>query len=94
MWYCGSTHVVILEVDENQHNTGSYSDCDTRRMIKIAQNIGGPPVIFVRYNPDPYRRNGEKLNPTQNKRHKKLLETLYINTSTGHRIYTINTFVL
>jgi hypothetical protein len=48
------THKVVLEVDENQHN--SYNpDCEKARMINISQTIGMP-VIFIRYNPDKFKR--------------------------------------
>jgi hypothetical protein len=48
------THKVVLEVDENQHN--SYNpECEKARMINISQTIGMP-VIFIRYNPDKFKR--------------------------------------
>jgi hypothetical protein len=61
VFHCG-THVVIVEVDEDQHK--SYSNCGTtkdekqvgenRRMYEIANTFIGLPVIFLRYNPDSY----------------------------------------
>lgn len=48
---CGS-HLVIVEVDENQHDTYACS-CEITRMINLAQ-IGGMPMTFVRFNPDVY----------------------------------------
>lgn len=48
------THKVVLEVDENQHN--SYNeDCERVRMINISQSLGMP-VIFLRYNPDKFKK--------------------------------------
>lgn len=45
--------VIVLEVDENQHH--SYArECEMARMGQISQDLGGLPVIFVRYNPDAY----------------------------------------
>jgi hypothetical protein len=45
--------VIVLEVDENQHS--SYArECEMARMGQISQDLGGLPVIFVRYNPDTY----------------------------------------
>jgi hypothetical protein len=50
------THIVILEVDENQHN--SYErECETARMMNICQDFGGMYVCFVRYNPDGYKNS-------------------------------------
>lgn len=43
---------VVVEVDENQHR---LYQCEQARMWNIAQALGGP-TIFVRYNPDKYRR--------------------------------------
>jgi hypothetical protein len=44
-------HVVVVEVDENQH--GSYS-CEEKRMLQIIQDCGERDTIFVRINPDAY----------------------------------------
>ena len=47
-------HVIILEVDENQHR--GYGDlCEKRRVLSLAQDFGETPVTFVRYNPDSYK---------------------------------------
>ena len=45
--------IVILECDENQHNSRRY-ECENIRMINIAQSFGGIPVYFIRWNPDKY----------------------------------------
>ena len=52
------THVVILEVDEDQHKKRSV--CDETRMINIAQILMRK-TLFIRYNPDEYHRNGLKM---------------------------------
>ncbi len=52
IWDCG-THVVILEVDEEQHKRKQY-DCDDIRMININENLMRP-TVFIRYNPDPFK---------------------------------------
>jgi hypothetical protein len=50
------THCVIVEVDENQHNT--YQDsCECARINEIVNGIGGKSVIFIRYNPDKINNN-------------------------------------
>jgi hypothetical protein len=44
-------HCVIVEIDENQHN--SYRDsCECSRINEIVNGIGGKSVIIIRYNPD------------------------------------------
>jgi len=74
VWDCG-THYIILEVDENQHK--SYPvECEIIRMINIAQSIGGPPIVFIRYNPDSYRTKQMVYNTMQSFRHKILIKNL------------------
>lgn len=48
---------VVLEVDEEQHSDRSC-ECEQTRMINIANAIGAPQTIFVRYNPDSYVPGG------------------------------------
>ena len=44
------THMVCLEVDENQHK--SYAClCEQQRMVNLSQALGMP-TLFLRYNPD------------------------------------------
>ena len=74
LWDC-RTHFVILEVDENQHSERE-NECETTRMKNIGQSLGGPKVWFIRYNPDPYRTDGDQYDPTQIRRHKSLLRTI------------------
>jgi hypothetical protein len=70
------THWVCLEVDEHQHQ-GYPKECETVRMINIANAEGGMPGIFVRYNPDPYKdAEGKRKDPTENTRRKELLECM------------------
>ena len=52
------THWVIVEVDENQHLTNP-EQCECTRMVNIHGSLGMP-VVFIRFNPDRYRRAGEK----------------------------------
>lgn len=59
------THVLILEVDEDQHK--SHSLCDETRMINIAQNLRRK-TIFIRYNPDEYSCEGLNGNCTHEER--------------------------
>ena len=73
MFDCG-THYVVLEVDENQHQSHGY-ECEEVRMINIFQSIGMP-TKFIRYNPDEYKKNNHKVNPSFNHRVKLLTRAL------------------
>ncbi len=64
----GNRHVVILEVDENQHG-GYVSECERIRMINIFYSFGGMKVIFIRYNPDTFKKNSVKQEVSDNRRH-------------------------
>ncbi len=53
------THVIIVEVDENEHR--SYDDtCNNRRIMELYQDFGSRPLVFVRLNPDAYTRDGKR----------------------------------
>jgi hypothetical protein len=47
------THIIIVEIDENQH-TDYDTTCENRRLMEISQDIGHRPVVFIRFNPDDY----------------------------------------
>ena len=68
-------HCVIIEIDENQHNT--YEDsCECARLNEIVNGIGGKSVIVIRYNPDTVRNNGKILNISQLDRITLLVDTI------------------
>jgi len=71
--YTATHHVIVLEVDENQHK--SYPCvCEQNRMVNLSQAFGGQPVIFMRYNPDDYKNHkGHKTNDSNATRHDVLL---------------------
>lgn len=48
------THIIIIECDENQHNTTSYCSCDNKRTMQIFEDFGSRPIVFLRFNPDSY----------------------------------------
>jgi len=68
---CG-THIVIIEVDEQQHRK---NQCDDVRMFNISQTLALK-TIFIRYNPDDYKVNNKKQNTTKIKKHETLLRCL------------------
>lgn len=58
---CG-THVVIVEIDEDQH-IGYNVTCENFRMTQLYRDVAYRPIIFVRLNPDGYKNeDGKKIN--------------------------------
>ena len=54
------THSVIVECDENQHRGAGYS-CDNMRTMQLFEDLGSRPLVFIRFNPDSYRRDGVRV---------------------------------
>jgi len=53
--------IIIVEVDENQHNKYDCS-CENKRLMEISQDLGHRPIIFIRFNPDDYINiNNERI---------------------------------
>ncbi len=53
------SHIIIVEIDENQHN--GY-DCENKRLMEISQDLGHRPIVFIRFNPDNYiKKDGTKV---------------------------------
>jgi hypothetical protein len=70
-----NTHCVIVEIDENQHNT--YEDnCECSRINEIVNGIGGKSVIIIRYNPDIIKNNEKEIIILQNDRIDLLVKTI------------------
>lgn len=53
------THSVIIEVDENQHDTYDCT-CENKRMMQVFQDLGNRPLVLIRFNPDAYFNNNER----------------------------------
>ena len=53
--------VMIVEIDENGHNT--YDNmCENRRIMELSQDLGHRPIVLIRFNPDGYTdKNGKKI---------------------------------
>ncbi len=47
------THLIIVEIDENQHTDYDCS-CENKRLMELSQDVGHRPIIFIRFNPDSY----------------------------------------
>ena len=69
------THIVILEVDEDQHKN-YQCDCEQIRMVNVTQTFGGTPVFWIRYNPDKFKTMEQHVNITDNQRQAHLLDWL------------------
>jgi hypothetical protein len=47
------SHIIIVEVDENQH-TGYDCSCENKRLMEISRDLQHRPIVFIRFNPDEY----------------------------------------
>ncbi len=54
------THVLIIEIDENQHLSYNES-CEYVRTIELNEDIGHRPMYIIRLNPDSYKLNGKSV---------------------------------
>jgi len=52
--------VIVVEIDENQHKNYDCS-CNNKRIMEISQDNGHRPIIFIRFNPDGYKINENKI---------------------------------
>ena len=54
------THVIIIEIDENEHK--SYDDtCNNRRTMELSQDVAYRPIVFIRLNPDGYTLDDKRM---------------------------------
>jgi hypothetical protein len=53
------THVLIIEIDENQHNDYDLS-CEELRLNELFEDFAYRNLVFSRFNPDKYVYKGEK----------------------------------
>jgi hypothetical protein len=47
------THVVIIEIDENQHSSYEII-CENKRIMEISKDINYRPLVVIRFNPDSF----------------------------------------
>jgi hypothetical protein len=52
--------VVIIEIDENQHIDYDCS-CQNKRIMELSQDLGHRPIVFIRFNPDDYEKDGTNI---------------------------------
>lgn len=72
--YDATTHYVVVEVDEDQHDRYDH-ECERIRMINI---LGALKMrsVFIRYNPDAFKIDGKTFKVFEKKRHELLLKTI------------------
>jgi hypothetical protein len=75
--YDRTTYFVILEVDEYEHHIYD-TGCELIRMNNIAYGLGLP-TIFIRFNPDTYKENGE-IKKTSYKKRLEILKSALLET--------------
>jgi hypothetical protein len=52
--------VLMIEVDENQHIQYDCS-CQNKRVMELSQDVGHTPIVFIRFNPDDYKKGDVKV---------------------------------
>jgi hypothetical protein len=52
--------VIVVEIDENQHESYDCS-CENKRLMLLSQDIGHRPIVFIRFNPDDYINGTKKV---------------------------------
>jgi hypothetical protein len=57
--------VIIVEIDENQHNVYDCS-CENKRIMELSQDVDHRPIIFIRFNPDDYKLGDKKISSCWN----------------------------
>jgi hypothetical protein len=73
-------HCIIIEVDEDQHKYGRYSDIQEEKRISSLQNNLDKPVLIIRLNPDYYWVNKERKYTLLNDKLDVLLQIINENS--------------
>ena len=54
--------ILIIEIDENQHKSSNYDcSCENKRIMELSTDMGHRPIVFIRFNPDTYIKDGKKI---------------------------------
>jgi hypothetical protein len=48
------SHIIIIEIDENKHNSYDCS-CENKRLLLLSKDLNYRPIVFIRFNPDAYK---------------------------------------
>ncbi len=54
------SHLIMVEVDENQHMDYDCS-CENKRLMELSRDVGHRPIVFVRFNPDDYKQSDKSI---------------------------------
>lgn len=54
------THLIMAEINENQHTEYDCS-CENRRLMELSQDVGHRSIVFIRFNPDDYMKSNKKV---------------------------------
>jgi hypothetical protein len=54
------THLIIVEVDEDKHDSYECS-CENKRLMELSQDLQHRPIVFIRFNPDGYKNQEGQL---------------------------------
>lgn len=89
------THVVVIEIDENQHRSHE-NICENKRAMQIFQDIGGNrPIVFIRFNPDGYKDSQGTKHPSCFKFHKTLCVPIIVDKAVwSHRLELLKTRIM
>ena len=52
--------IIIIETDENQH-IDYNTTCENKRLMLLSQDVNHRSIIFIRFNPDGYIKDGVKI---------------------------------
>ena len=52
--------IIIIEIDENQHQDYD-STCENKRVMELSQDLGHRPIVFIRFNPDDYKKDEKNI---------------------------------
>ena len=53
-------HILIIEIDENQHEQYDCS-CENKRLMELSKDVNHRPIVFIRFNPDEYEIGDKKI---------------------------------
>jgi hypothetical protein len=57
------SHSVIVEIDEDQHETYDCT-CNNKRTMQLYQDLGYRPLVMIRFNPDRFVDRSGKVHPS------------------------------
>jgi hypothetical protein len=88
-WADLPTFVLIIEVDEHQHETYEAS-CELRRLVELLAACMGKPLVVIRYNPDAYKIQGEPQRTSPKKRQTSLIDRIrFYENNSPNKILTV-----